>query len=177
MSDAITMTPLASVAPVEGLGMIQIRADLALLAGPIGAATGIGVPAALTRNAYGARSLLWMSPDELLLILPVAEVKATVTALEAALAGQHHLVADVSDMRCAFALSGRKPAQVLAKLCPLDLAALPANAVRRTRAAQIACAVWPEGQGWRIIAFRSVAEYLRNILTQAASPGTDLDPR
>ena len=100
-----------------------------------------------------------------------------VAALSRALEGHHALVMDVSDMRCVYDITGRKPGQVIAKLCPVDLCALPADGVRRTRAAQIACALWRQGTGYRIVAFRAVADYLRDILTLAAAPGSDLDPR
>lgn len=55
--------------------------------------------------------------------------------------------------------------------------ALPADAVRRARAARVACALWREGAGLRIIAFRSVRDYLRGMLHEAAAAGTGLEPR
>lgn len=177
LPDTILMTPLAEVTEVTGVGMVAIRADLARAGDAIADAAGLAIPAPNRFVTDGGRWLGWMSPDELLLILPAAEVAPALAALTDALAGEHALVADVSDMRCVFDLSGRKPAQALSKLCPVDFGALPADGLRRTRAAQIACAVWPQGQGWRITAFRAVTDYLRGILTAAAAPGTDLEPR
>ena len=76
-------------------------------------------------STAGARRLCWMSPDEWLLVLPAAQTDEALRDLEAALAGQFALVLDVSDMRVAFAIEGPRATQVLAKLSPADLRALP----------------------------------------------------
>lgn len=177
MSDTIEMTPLATITRVNGAGMVLIRARLDRSGAAVAAGAGMDLPSQGRWTAAGTRWLGWMSPDELLLMLPHAEVPEAVAALSRALDGHHALVMDVSDMRCVYDVAGRKPGHVIAKLCPADLGALPADGVRRTRAAQIACAFWRNGTGFRIIAFRAVADYLRDILTLAAAPGTDLDPR
>ena len=171
------MLPLATVTEVGGVGMILIRADLSRAGDAIAAAAGLPVPAITRFTGDGSRWLGWMSPDELLLLVPAAEVAEARAALTDALSTEHALVEDVSAMRCVFDLGGRKPAQALAKLCPLDFDKLPEDAVRRTRAAQVACALWRQGGGWRIVAFRSVRDYLAGVLAAAAAPGTDLDPR
>jgi len=76
-----------------------------------------------------------------------------------------------------FRIQGARALDVLAKLCPADLAAMPEDGLRRTRAAQVACGIWREPGGYVLIGFRSVTDYLRGILTGAAAPGTQLDPR
>lgn len=174
MSD---LTALASVTEIRGLGMILIRADLDRAGDAIAEAAGLPVPGQGRFTSAGASFLGWMSPDELLMILPAAETAPVMAALQDALSTEHALVHDVSAMRCVFDVTGRAPAQVLAKLCPADLDALPVDGLRRTRAAQIACAIWRHDDGWRIVAFRSVADYLARLLDQAAAPGTGLDPR
>ena len=118
-----------------------------------------------------------MSPDELLLILPVAERADAITALTDALAGEHALVADVSDARAVFDVTGPHAGDVIAKLMPVDLDALPQDGLRRSRAAQTAAAVWRIDGGFRLIGFRSTADYLRLILDNAAIPGSRLAPR
>lgn len=171
------MTPLASINQVSGLGMVLIRADLTRAGDAIAGAAGLAIPRPNRFTSDGNRWLGWMSPDELLLVLPQAGVPQALSDLSDALEGEHALVQDVSDMRCVFDVAGRKSGQVLAKLCPVELGALPPDGLRRTRAAQIACGLWRHGDGWRIIAFRAVTDYLRGVLTAAAAPGTDLDPR
>ena len=139
------MLPLATITEIRGLGMILIRADLSRAGDAIAEAAGLAIPGQTWFTTDGTRWLGWMSPDELLLILPGGEVAEALAALKDALAGEHALVADVSDMRCVFDVTGRKPAQALAKLCPVDFDAVPEDGVRRTRAAQVACAVWRQG--------------------------------
>lgn len=170
-------TALATVTEVIGLGMILIRADLDRAGDTIAEAVGVPVPAQGRMTDDGTRRLGWMSPDELLLVLPAADTADALAALDDALSGEHALVHDVSDMRCVFDVAGRRPDQAMAKLCPVDFDAVPRDGLRRTRAAQVACALWRQGDGWRIIAFRSVRDYLAGILAAAAAPGTDLDPR
>ena len=168
---------LARITELTDLGMIQIRADLDRAGDAIAGAAGLAVPAQTSATADGSRTLLWMSPDELLLVLPRAETAGALTALTDALATEHSLVLDVSDMRAAFAVQGPKADQVLMKLCPADIASMPDDGVRRTRAAQVACGLWRTGQGYVLIGFRSVGDYIGGLLRNAARPGTHLDPR
>lgn len=168
---------LANILQVQDWGMIQIRADLTRAGDAIAGAAGLALPAQGRITSDGNRSLGWMSPDELLLVLPQAEVAEALAALSDALSTEHALVLDVSDMRAAFRIQGPKALQVLMKLCPADLAAMPEDGLRRTRAAQAACGIWREPGGYVLIGFRSVADYLRGVLTGAAAPGTQLEPR
>ena len=168
---------LARISQIDGLGMIQIRADLDRAGDAIAGAAGLAIPARGATTSDGSRRLGWMSPDELLLVLPRAELAPALAALTDALAGEHALLADVSDMRAAFRIEGARALQVLEKLCPTELTSLPVEGLRRTRAAQAACAIWREPQGYVLIGFRSITDYLRGILTGAAMPGSHLEPR
>lgn len=68
--------------------------------------------------ANGVR-ILWLGPDEWLVVgIDDADLAAR---LDAALAGQHAAVADVSDSRAVIGLAGPAARDVLAKGCPLDL--------------------------------------------------------
>lgn len=151
-------------------GMITIRGDLGAMSTALGAA-GLVVPTPLSVADAGARSLAWMSPDELLALCPDAEVGALVADLRQALAGQHALVADVSDARACFVLEGADPRAVLAKLVPTDLAALTPGAFRRSRLAQVPAALWMrEATVVEVLCFRSVAQYAFDVLCSAARP-------
>lgn len=168
---------LARITQLQDLGMVQIRADLAALGDVIATATGVAIPAQTSVSTTGDRALLWMSYDELLLVLPKAEAAGVTDALTKGFGTAHSLAVDVSDMRAAFGIDGAQALQVLQKLCPADLAAMPADGVRRTRAAQVACGIWRRDGGYVLIGFRSVGDYLRELLQNAARPGTQLDPR
>lgn len=168
---------LAEISRVTGLGMIAVRADLARSGAALAAAVGPALPGQTRFTAAGDRMIGWMSPDELLVILPAAEVAAVVAALQDALGGDHGLIVDVSDMRAVFDITGAGAGDVIAKLSPTDLARLPADGLRRSRAAQVPVAFWRQGDGFRLIGFRSVADYLQTVLGNAAAPGSGLAPR
>lgn len=149
------------------LGMITLRANCAGLDAAIMAATGCTCPDQRQINHSGDQSAGWMSPDEYLLI--VTDVAAALAALDKALAGHHYLAVDVSDARAVFDIAGQG-AQVLSKLSPIDFDKLGPNELRRTRAAQVAIAVWATGADrYRLICFRSVAAYVMGLLRHSAT--------
>ncbi|MCR9147114.1 MAG: sarcosine oxidase subunit gamma [Rhodobacteraceae bacterium] len=119
------------------------------------------------------RAAAWMSPDELLLLLPYADVRDALTRLETALAGTHFLAVNVSDARAVFRLHGGSAREVIAKLCPVDMSpgAFGPGQIRRTRMAQIPAAFWmPDEDSVHVVCFRSVAQYAFDLLKQSAHP-------
>ena len=160
-------------------GMITLRGDLASkpVKSAVTAATGAKVPGqrGVARGKTG--TALWMSPDELMLLCPYAEVDATLDKVTAALGTAHALAVDVSDARAMLSVSGPAAREVLAKLCPVDLApgVFAPGMVRRSRMAQVPAAIWMEGdQSFRVICFRSVARYAFDLLKVAAQPGSEV---
>lgn len=157
-------------------GMIVLRSKGDGLDGAL-AALGLTVPGQRRIVVAGNRAVAWMSPDEYLIWLPYPQVPQAVQALEAALEGRHHLVADVSDARAVFTVSGAGAREVLAKACPVDLApgVFGPGEVRRTRAAQVAAAVWMSGEDtFTLVCFRSVARYVCDLLSTLARPGAEV---
>jgi len=158
-------------------GMITLRADLSAgaVAAAVGEITGCGVPAPLRIETAGGSAVAWMSPDELMLFVAHAGAAETAARLDAHLEGLHRLVADVSDARARFRVSGRGARDVLAKGVPVDLA--PASFgpgdFRRTRLGQVAAAVWMrEPAAIELMCFASVAGFVEAWLATAAAPGT-----
>ena len=165
----------AMVREIGPLGMISLRAkDVKGLAKAVKAAVGVGLPGPRRIEISGERAAGWMSPDEYLLVMPYAETQAAMAALDKALAGEHYLAAVVSDARAVFRVQGAKAAQVLAKLMPVDLEGMAAGELRRSRTAQVAAAVWRDGDGYTLVCFRSVAGYVMGLLTHSAMPGSEL---
>ena len=166
-------------------GMITLRGDLASpeMAKALDKALALTMPE--TRRVQPAKGVskgqaAWMSPDELLLILPYGQVATVCASLSAALQGTHHLVADVSDARALITVSGpdARVREVLAKLAPVDLhpSEFGAGDFRRTRLAQVAGAFWmPEAGQINVICFRSVAQYVFDLLRAAADPSASVD--
>lgn len=142
----------------------------------IGDALGLAVPGTRAIAHADDISLAWMSPDELLVLCPKQCLAAKQEALSNALQGQHAMVVDVSDARAVFTLQGPLSREVLAKLAPVDLAPgqFGPGEMRRTRLAQVAAAFWqaPEDEQFHLICFRSVAEYVRDLLVNANQEGS-----
>ncbi len=172
-----TFAGFATVRDAGPVGMITLRCahDAAALPAAVKAAVGQAMPGPrqiVTDGAWGAG---WMSPDELLLICPRDQVPVALAALAKALAGVHHLAADVSDARAVFRVEGPRAADVLMKLTPADVARLAPGELRRSRLAQVAGAFWADGAGFTVVTFRSVARYAFDILAHAAQKGSELD--
>lgn len=176
MSDAAVYEGYARVAAVPDQGMITIRGDLTddSLTQSVQELCGCACPGTGQISASAHRSLAWMAPDELLLVLPQAEVKATAESLAQALKPFHSLVVDVSDARAIFEVTGHACREVVAKLAPVDLhpVAFGPGDFRRTRLAQVAGAIWmPSEEVIRLICFRSVSRYVFDLLSVSAGPG------
>ena len=166
------------------VGMITLRGDLsaAPMAQALDKAMGLSMPQQrrIMANTDGTRHAAWMSPDELLLILPYMQVSDALAALASALAGTHHLAENVSDARALIAVSGPDAhvREVLAKLAPVDLHPdhFTPGDIRRTRLAQVAAAFWMTRAGQaHVICFRSVASYVFDILSAAADPAAKVE--
>ncbi len=166
MSDAIHIELVAQ-------GMVTLRGDLASasLAKAVKAAVGCTVPGQRQVLVAGENVALWMSPDELLLLVRHDKADDVVAHLGKSMAGEHHLAVNVSDARAMFRLQGQGAREVLAKGAPVDLA--PGQfepwVVRRTRIGLVAAAFWmTEADTFEIVCFRSVAGYMEDWLHHAA---------
>jgi len=169
------MSDLATITRAPARGMITLRGDLAnaKIKKAVKAAVGQAIPASGQFSGKGDTGVAWMSPDELLLMVPYAGVADAIAALEKTLAKAHYLVADVSDARAVFTVAGDGARDVLARLFPVDVHAdsFGAGQVRRTRLAQVAAAFWMHDGGFDVVCFRSVADYAQGVLTRAATTG------
>ncbi len=169
----------ASVEETGLRGMITVRGDLASaeMSKAIKAATGADVPAQRKVSVGGNGAVAWMSPDELLVIVSYEEAPAKADALSSALSGAHALVTNVSDARAVFRVSGEASRDVLAKLAPVDFSAdaFGAGDIRRSRLAQVPAAVWGNDDGsFEVICFRSVAQYVFDVLRISAAKGGEV---
>ncbi len=183
MSDAVSVLGGAAfsgaieVADAGLCGMVTLRGDLSdpKLAAAVKSAVGLTMPAARGIKEGTKGAVAWMSPDELLLMVPHETADACVARLDKALAGSHFLAVNVSDARAVFTLTGAGCREVLAKGAPVDLSAagLPIGEIRRTRLGQIAVAFWAGSETeMRVICFRSVGAHVYSWLCNAAQKGT-----
>ena len=160
-------------------GMITLRGNLSAKALQKAAtqATGAAFPKQGACAFQGDKGIAWMSPDEVLLLVPHSDADDCVAKIETALKGSHFLAQNVSDARAVFQIEGPKVREVLAKLVPVDMspAAFPVGHFRRTRLAQVAAAFSLKSEHTaELICFRSGAGYVFDILKDAAQPGSEI---
>ena len=170
---------LVSISEVGPLGMITLRGDRSnkAFAKAAVAAAGVNMPEQRMINTEGERGMAWMSPDELLILCPYAEVQDRLADLQEKLAKQHMLAVNVSDARAVFRMTGGPVRDVVAKLAPVDMHpdAFTPGSFRRTRFAQVPAAFWmPDESTVQVVCFRSVAQYMFDLLKVAAQPGSEV---
>lgn len=173
LSGAEAQNPV-TVRETGPLGMLSLRGDLAdpAIAAALEAITTVPMPRPLTGAGTAQDGLLWMAPDDLGLFLPRDAAPEVAERLARALSGRHALVADVSDARAHFTLTGPPGAlrDALAKCAPVDFApdAAPVGTFRRTQLGQVAAGIWitaPDSA--HVFSFRSVARYTFDLLAHA----------
>jgi sarcosine oxidase, subunit gamma len=97
------------------LAQVDVRAD------PSTAAR-LGFPAEPNTVASGPdRDILWLGPDEWLVVGHAGTAEALVAELETTLGGMHHSVVDVSANRTGIELAGPSRHELLSSACPIDL--------------------------------------------------------
>lgn len=143
---------------------LRAKADAAGLAAALGA-----IPPVRGIVASGERRIAWMSPDEYLILTTPGDVPQVLGHIAETMGNAHHLAVDVSGARAVFHLAGPAADAALSRLCPVDFARLPPGEIRRTRLAQVACALWREGDGITVVTFRSVASYAFEVMRMAAT--------
>lgn len=170
--------PLIRIEDAGSLGMITLRADLSAAGTSTALAfTGLEMPGAREMTGTPEKGVLWMSPDELMILTNHDAADGMVETLNEAFEGAHALAVNVSDARSVFRLTGEGGAirEVLAKLTPADMRAktLAVGTLRRTRLAQVPAAFWFSNEDEALlICFRSVSDYVRDLLSKVAEPGS-----
>lgn len=134
-------------------------------------ALGVHVPGNPCRAfVSGERAVLWLGPDEWLLIAPQASA-AIAAPLAAALKGLPHSLVDVSHRQSALSVTGPKATTLLAAGCPLDLDAdaFPVGMCTRTMLAKAEIVLWRTGvEEFRLEVWRSFVAYVSQFLVEAA---------
>ncbi|MGI9369506.1 MAG: sarcosine oxidase subunit gamma [Ruegeria sp.] len=185
MSEPISALNHASydgVAKIEEIGlqgMITLRGNLTdkVLIKTVKDATGQKVPAQRQAIVKEDTGVCWMSPDELLVLVPYGEVEAKLATMNNALSGIHALAVNVSDARAVFRVSGANAREVLGKVAPVDFSAeaFQPGQIRRSRLAQVAGAFWmDDAETFRLVCFRSAADYVFKLLKVASQPGSEV---
>ena len=129
---------------------------------------GLALPVApnTTETADGITAL-WLGPDEWLLTsADEAALSGKATAFQAAAAGSHIALTDLSDNRLVLELSGPQATSLLARGCGLDLIAIGTGDCAQTLfgRAQIILQLVDDAPRYRIFVRKSFADYLARFL-------------
>jgi sarcosine oxidase subunit gamma len=167
----------AALTDVPALVLLDLRGDagdpafVAAIAGVLGSA-----PPTMpnTVAAAGAASLLWLGPDQWLVVAPASDIAPR---LETALGNLHHSLLDISAGRLVLELAGPEARTVLAKGMSLDL---HVSVFKTGSCAQSALARVPvvlqqldETPRYRLYVRRSFAPYIVAWLAAAMREFTD----
>ena len=160
-----------SMVPAPDAARLVFRARGVAVAAA-GRAFGIDLPRHAFRTAStGARTALWIGPDEWLLLGPDSDALLIEGQLTQALAGLAHSVVDVSHRDVAIELSGANTAAALNAGCPLDLhpSVFAIGMCTRTLLAKAEIVLWRTGPHlFHVQTWRSFADYVWRFLEQAS---------
>ena len=103
------------------LGKLNLRSSKSAST-QVKSVVGCAFPTAANRfSSAGERHVVWLGPDEFLIICEAGKDAELTSALESALKTQHCAVTNITDALAAFHLKGTALRQALAKGCAIDL--------------------------------------------------------
>ncbi len=156
--------------PLPALSRFSLRGAPEALAAAA-AALGLEAVGEPCRAAWNAsRALLWLGPDERL-VLDEQDGEKVRELLETALASLPHSLVDVSHGMTALEVAGPGAATALNLGCPLDFdaAAFPVGMCTRTVFAKAQIVLWRTGtESFRLEVGRSFGPYVSKLLALAA---------
>ncbi|MEU6372651.1 sarcosine oxidase subunit gamma family protein [Streptomyces sp. NPDC046909] len=143
-------------------------------AGAVESALGVTLPGPLRAELSGDIEVLWMGPDEWLLVVPDGRGAELAALLRSAIGDEFATVTDVSAQRTTLALSGDLVRTVLAQGCAIDLdaRATPVGSCLTTLVAQAPVTLVVCGEGAsevRLLVRASFASYLATWLIDACT--------
>ncbi|MEV4459854.1 sarcosine oxidase subunit gamma family protein [Microbispora sp. NPDC049633] len=135
--------------------------------------TAIGVPLPLepgTAVRGGDLTVLWLGPDEWLVLGPDGAAPELVERLTEAAAGEHVSVVDVSAQRTTLVVAGERARDVLAHGCALDLhpRVFGPGRCAQTTLARAGVVLVADEDGFRVLIRSSFAAYVAEWLLDAS---------
>ena len=128
-------------------------------------------PSSCSTQNNGLQTLLWISPDEYLLQLPLAEKDPFIERATTACSGIHAAVVDNSGGYACLQISGNRVLEVMKKLCAYDLAttAFPPGRVLSSHLAKAPVIIYrPDPDSLQLLIRFSFADYGWRALSTAA---------
>jgi sarcosine oxidase subunit gamma len=158
------------------LTQLNLRADPdGPAAASIGKALGGALPVVpCTASRFGEVDVLWLAPDEWLLLAPSGQEEALAAAVRREIGEADGAVTDVSAQRTAVALTGPRAQEVLARGCSIDLhpKATPAGTCVQTLLAQTGVTILVRDESasdFLLLVRSSFAEYFAAWLIDACA--------
>ncbi len=156
------------------LGLMSLRGAIDRIGNAAAHVLGTDLPlVAGTTATTESVSVLWIGPDEWIIVTAPGGEMPVKTGLDAALAGIHHQLTDISDYYTAIDVGGEMAWQLLSKLITLDLhpRAFTPGTAAATNAAKANVWLWlresGDGPAFRVFTRRSHADYLWCLLADA----------
>ena len=153
------------------LGKINMRADKSA-SKVVKSITGCAFPPAANKfTTAGERHVVWLGPDEFMIICEAGKDEELTNAIHASFESRHMAVTNITDALAAFHLKGDAVRQVLAKGCSLDLyhKSFPSGDVAQTLLSHAAVTIMALADHEFILICRSsFASYLHDWLCDAA---------
>lgn len=115
--------------------------------------------------------VLWLGPDEWLIVGPAQTTDGLIADLDQALAGEHHSLVDVSAARAVLELRAPDALELVSKGCGLDLhpRSWHAHDCAQTLLARVPVILQQRGDATRIFVRPSFGDYLVDWLVDARS--------
>jgi sarcosine oxidase, subunit gamma len=152
---------------------VNLRADPK---GPAADGVGLALGAALpvepgTVATAGEIDVLWLGPDEWLVMAPLDARQQLVARLREAVGAEHASIVDTSAARTAIRVAGAHARDVLAHGCPLDLhpRAFPPGRCAQSLLAGERVVLVARDEGFVVLVRTSAARYLKAWLDDAAT--------
>ena len=159
------------------LGYISLRGQSADQAfkQAIASVVGVALPAkpcalAATNTATSTAKILWLSPDEWLIVCPRARLKPLLGEVSQALVNVKHQIADNSGGYTQIYLQGKNARDLLSHTSVYDLEALTPGRVVGTTFGKSSVYMHRQLDGYCLLLRRSFADYIWRYLVRAAEP-------
>ena len=162
--------PEFAVNELSGFGHIDLRGDpndQAFL-DAVRHCTGLTLPASPnTRTGNDEMAIVWLSPDQWMLLVAQGTEKGLEEALRSGL-NSHITVTDISSGQTVLSLSGSLAETVIRKSCPYDVGSLSAERCTQTIFAKTQVLLWRQAENeFQLVVRRSFADYLYQWLMDA----------
>lgn len=161
----------ASEVPHRGYISLRGNAGDPAFASAVAGATGVALPAdACTLSEANGVKILWLSPDEWMIVCSRQRLTAIIDGLVQSLGDIRSQVADNSGGYTQVILQGRNALDVLQHASVYDFAALQAGRVVGTTFGKSSVYAHRHGDGYCLMLRRSFADYIWRYLVRAATP-------